>query len=421
DLSSLGLATEMYNIDQTFLDWAVRGFFGRFNYNYKRKYLLEINARYDGSSRFPTNDRWGIFPSVSAGWQMDREKFWDPLKDYVSSFKLRASYGNLGNQTVPVNTFLELMGVVQGSWINADGKKLIYARSTNPLPSVVTWETSKTLDFGVALGLFENRLLASFDWYQRSTEHMYLPGKPLPGVFGASEPKQNFGALRNRGFELGLTYQNSFQVAGEALHLTVSANVSNFKGEITQFNNPQGLMSTYWEGQKLGQIWGYHVDGQFQSDKEAAAYQSSFNNPRVTLANVYRFAMNVAQNTDWNHLKAGDIKYVDTDGDGRIDEGNYTLEDHGDLVPIGNAMPQFPFGFNINAKYRGFDISIAGAGVGYQNWYPTGDIYWGSYQRPYLSFIRKDLLTNAWTRENHGKFPQIYRGYTSLNGGRSLY
>ncbi len=421
DLSSLGLATEMYNIDQTFLDWAVRGYFGRFNYNYKGKYLLEVDARYDGSSRFPNDNRWGFFPSVSAGWQVNREKFWKPIQKYVSSLKFRASYGKLGNQTVPVNTFLELMEVGQSDWLITNAEKLVYARTPDPLPSVVTWETTKTLDFGVDLGVLNNRILASFDWYERATEHMYLPGEPLPGVFGASEPRQNFGALRNRGFELSLTYHNTFQVAGAPLQLKATANVSNFKGVITKFNNKQGLMSSYWEGQKLGQIWGYHVAGQFQSDEEAAKYQASFNNPRVTLAKVYRFVMNVAQNTDWDHLRAGDIKYVDTDGDGRIDNGKYTLEDHGDLVPIGNAMPQFPFGFNISASYRGFDLSVAGAGVGYQNWYPTGDIYWGTYQRPYLSFIRKDLLTNAWTYDKPGKFPQIYRGYTSLNGGRGLY
>lgn len=131
--------------------------------------------------------------------------------------------------------------------------------------------------------------------------------------------------------------------------------------------------------------------------------------------------MNVVQNSEWNRLRAGDIKYVDVDSDGRIDRGNYTLDDHGDLQPVGNAMPKFPFGFNLNANWRNFDIAVAGAGVAKQHWYPTGDIFWGPYQRPYLSFIREDLLENAWTPETPGNtYPQIYRGYSSLGSQRSL-
>lgn len=251
---------------------------------------------------------------------------------------------------------------------------------------------------------------------------MYLPGEPLPAVFGANEPQENFAALKNTGFELGISYRNSFDVAGSPLAFNVAANVSNSRGYITKYDNPNGLMSTYWEGQRLGQIWGYHVDGQFQTDQEALDYQNSFENPSNSLGKVYNYELNVVQNSDWNRLKAGDIKYMDTDGDGRIDQGNYTLEDHGDLRPIGNAMPQFPFGLNMSASWKGIDLSVALAGVGQQHWYPTGDVYWGPYQRPYLSFIRKDLVDNAWLPDKpENTYPQIYRGYTSLNGGRSLY
>lgn len=420
DLANLGLGTQMYSIDGNALLWAVQGYFGRFNYDYKGKYLLEVNARYDGSSRFPDESRWGFFPSVSAGWQLNRENFWTPIQNTVSSMKLRASYGKLGNQTVDVNTFQQLMGLGQSSWLE-NGQRLNYASAPGPLPRVVTWETTKNINAGVDLGFLENKLQASFDWYQKETDGMYLPGQPLPGVFGASEPRENYAALRNRGFELSLNYNTRFDVAGSPLRLSATASVSNFKGIITKYDNPQGLMSTYWEGQELGQIWGYHVAGQFQSDEEAAEYQNSFDNPAVNLGNVYKYILGTVQNTEWKKLRAGDVKYVDTDGDGRIDRGDYTLEDHGDLMPIGNAMPKFPFGFNVSAAWKGFDASIAGAGVGKQHWYPTGDIFWGPYQRPYLSFIRKDLIENAWTPENPGKYPQIYRGYASLQSGRSLY
>lgn len=421
DLANLALGTSMNNIDGSAMSWAVRGYFGRFNYDYKNKYLLEVNSRYDGSSRFPSDSRWGFFPSVSAGWQIDRESFWEPIAQTISSFKLRASFGKLGNQTVDVNTFKQLMTVGTTDWLE-DGNRVISASSPNPLPKVVTWETTKSMNVGFDIGVLDNKLLTTIDLYEKKTDGMYLPGQPLPGVFGASEPRENFAALRNRGFELSVSYRDQFDVAGSPLRFNVSANVSNFIGKIVKYDNPNGLMSTYWEGQRLGEIWGYRIAGQFQSDEEAWAYQQSFQNPSVSLGKVYNYELNIAQNSEWNRLKAGDIEYIDTNGDGKIDRGNYTLDDHGDLVPIGNALPQFPFGFNMNASWKSWDISIAGAGVAKQNWYPTGDIYWGTYQRPYLSFLRKDLIDNAWTPEKPGNtFPQIYRGYASLNGGRSLY
>ncbi|WP_276496760.1 TonB-dependent receptor [Pontibacter litorisediminis] len=420
DLENLALGTELMAADGSAELWAVQGYFGRFNYDYDGKYLLEVNARYDGSSRFPKESRWGWFPSVSVGWQVNQENFWKPLENAVSFFKLRASYGSLGNQNISTNTFQQTMSIGRSDWLD-NGQRLIYASAPSPLPKVVSWETTSTLNFGADLGFLRNRLMASIDLYEKKTEDMYLPGTPLPGVFGAAEPRENLASLRNRGFDFSLSYNNSFEVGGSPLSVSATASVSNFKGEITKFDNPNGLMSTYWEGQELGQIWGYHVAGQFQSDEEAQAYQNSFVNPGNSLGNVYNYILNVVQNNEWNKLRAGDIKYVDVDGDGRIDRGNYTLEDHGDLQPIGNAMPKFPFGFNVGASWKGFDLSVAGAGVGKQHWYPTGDIYWGTYQRPYLSFLRKDLVDNAWTPEQPGKYPQIERGYASLNSGRSLY
>jgi TonB-linked SusC/RagA family outer membrane protein len=421
DLENLALGTELMAADGSSELWAVQGYFGRFNYDFDGKYLLEVNTRYDGSSRFPDESRWGWFPSVSAGWQVNRESFWEPLENAVSFFKLRASYGSLGNQNISTNTFQQTMSIGRSDWLD-NGQRIIYASAPNPLPKVVSWETTSTINFGADLGFFRNRLMASIDVYEKKTEDMYLPGTPLPGVFGAAEPRENLASLRNRGFDLSLSYNNSIEVGGSPLNISATGSVSNFKGVITKFDNPNGLMSTYWEGQELGQIWGYHVAGQFQSDEEALAYQNSFVNPSNSLGNVYNYILNVVQNNDWSVLRAGDIKYVDVDGDGRIDRGNYTLEDHGDLQPIGNAMPKFPFGFNVSASWKGFDVSVAGAGVAKQNWYPTGDIYWGTYQRPYLSFLREDLVDNAWTPESPGnKYPQIERGYASLGSGRSLY
>lgn len=420
NLSNLGLGTEVLRATGSGTKWGIQGYFGRFNYDFANKYLLEVNARYDGSSRFPIESRWGFFPSVSAGWYVSREKFFAPLEKAVSSLKLRASYGKLGNQNIDLYTFSQVLSTGQTTWL-INNSRNNYVISPLPLPSKVSWENSRTINTGIDIGLLKGKLNASFDWYEKNVEGMYLPGEPLPAVFGAAEPKENIASLRNRGFEFSLGYSGSISVKGAPLTLRASASIYNFEGVITKYPNPNGLMSTFWEGQKLGTIYGYKIDGQFQSDAEAAAYQAKFTNPTTSLGQVYNYELNIVQNSQWKGLRAGDIKYVDVNGDGAINKGKNTLADHGDLVEIGNAMPRFPFGFNFSADWKAFDFSFAGAGVGSQDWYPTGNIFWGPYERPYLSFIRKDLVSNAWTPEQpNNTYPQISRGYASLGSLRSL-
>jgi len=418
--ANLNLGTELLRADGSTNLWAVRGYFGRLNYDYKGRYLLELNGRYDGSSRFPSEGRWGFFPSVSGGWHLSRENFWAPLQDVVSTFKLRASYGQLGNQNVPLDTFSQLLPVGTSNWL-VDGAQINEVRDPEPMPGVVTWEKTSTIDYGFDIGFMNNKLLASFDYFDKMTTDMYLPGEPLPSVFGADEPRENIADLSVKGIEISIGYNNSFDVAGSPLKFGATFSLSNFKGIITKYDNPEGVLSTFYEGQELGEIWGYRVDGQFQSDAEAAEYQNSFDNPSKDLGQVYDFAINIARNDEWKGLRAGDVKYVDVNGDGEISKGNNTLDDHGDLEKIGNAMPKFPFGFSFSADWKGFDFSMAGAGVVSQDWYPTGKLYWGTYERPYVTFIRKDLVENAWSPENtSGKYPQINRGYTSLKSNRQL-
>jgi len=420
NLASLNLGTNLLLATGSGSVWALRGYFGRFNYDYKNKYLLEVNGRYDGSSRFPTESRFGFFPSVSVGWYISRENFFAPLRNAVSSLKLRSSYGQLGNQNIDLYTFTQILSTGQTGWL-ANGSRMNFVGVPSPLPKVVTWENSKTIDFGVDLGLFRDKLTASFDWFQKDISGMYVAGQPLPAVFGAAEPKENIASLRDRGFELSLTYNGSVRVGKSPLNIKATGSVYNFTGVITKYPNPNGLMSSFYEGQKLGVIYGYHIDGQFQSDDEAKAYQAKFNNPTTTLGQVYNYELNIVQNTQWKGLRAGDLKYVDVNGDGAINKGKNTLADHGDLVPVGNAMPRFPFGFTLSADWNNFDLQLAAAGVAKQDWYPTGNIYWGTYERPYLSFLRKDLITNAWTPEHpENTYPQISRGYASLGALRSL-
>ncbi|MDR5591086.1 TonB-dependent receptor [Christiangramia sp. SM2212] len=422
DKANIAFGTTMLDMEGSTLEWAIQGYFGRFNYDYDGKYLLEVNARYDGSSRFPEENRWGLFPSVGAGWIIDKENFWTPLEKAISSLKLKASYGKLGNQNVGVNTFRQLIGMGRTSWL-FDGEQGNYARVPSPLPANIGWEKITSTNVGVDMGFLEDKLTASVEWYERNTRDMYLPGQPLPAVFGASEPRRNYAAMRNRGFEATLGYNDEFNVLGSKLALSAQANVSNNQAIITKFDNPNGLLSTFWEGQQIGEIWGYRVDGQFQSDEEAATFQNEYG--RDNLFRVYRGILDYGSNSDWNRLRGGDLRYVDTDGDGSIDNGNNTLEDPGDLVPIGNAMPQFPFGFNINASWKNFDLNVIGQGVAKQDWYPNGPLYWATFHRPYTSFIRKDLLNKVWdpahANDPNRIYPQRQRAYSALSNGRMSY
>lgn len=420
DLANFSLGTNILTLTGAANNWAVQGYFGRFNYDYKDKYLLEVNARYDGSSRFPSYSRWGFFPSVSAGWFLSREPFWDPIANVINTFKFRLSYGKLGNQSIGLYTFLQTLSSSKTSWL-FNGVQENFIGAPSPLPSAVTWEETKSFDIGADFGVLNNKLMVSFDWYDKRTEGMYVPGQPLPAVFGASSPRENIAGLSNKGFEFTLGYSDRFVIGGSPLNVRATFSMYNYVARITDYPNPEGLMSTYWKGQKLGEIWGYRIEGQFQTDEEARAYYQSFSNPSQQLGQVYSLIVN-NQNVEWKTFRAGDIKYVDRNNDGEISRGQYTLDNPGDLEVIGNAMPQFPFGFSLNANWKNIDFSMAGNGVAKQHWTPGGIAYWGHYDRPQASFIRKDLIAQAWDPEKPGgKYPQIYRGYTALGANRMLY
>lgn len=419
-ISNFSVGTKNLTLTGSANHWSIEGLFGRLNYDFKERYLLEINARRDGSSRFPHNSRWGFFPSVSAGWYISREPFWDSMIHSINTLKIRVSYGKLGNQSVDLYTFLQTIPMAKTTWL-FNGNREYFASVPSPLPSEVTWEETKSLDVGIDIGFLNNKLVSTFDWYEKRTDGMYVTGQPLPAVFGAPSPRVNLAGLSNKGFEFSLIYNNSFTVSRSPLMIRATFSIFNYVAYITEFPNPDGLMSTYWKGQKLGDIWGYKIDGQFQTDEEARAYYQSFSNPGQQLGQVYSLIVN-NQNLEWKTLRAGDIKYVDRNNDGEISRGKYTIYDHGDLEVIGNALPKFPFGFSFSADWKNFDISFAGNGVVKQHWTPGGVTYWGHYDRPQASFIRKDLIKQAWDPDNPGgRYPQIYRGYTALGPGRMLY
>lgn len=408
DLNSLGLATSNPEATGSASEWALQGVFYRFSYDYKDKYIFEANGRYDGTSRFPKDDRWGFFPSFSAGWLVNKEDFFQNLTSVFDMLKIRASYGSLGNQDVADYAYIPTLGISTNQGYAIDGSILNYTSAPDLNPNEITWEEVKTLNIGTDISLLENHINVNFDWFQRETEGMLTQGATLPSVLGTGSPQENAADLRTRGFELSVGYKNSFKLANDPLNFSVTANLSNSKTEITRFDNPNNSLLDFYEGMTIGELWGYHVDGLFQSDEEILGHADQ--------ARVSGRIINAGG------LQPGDVRYVDLNNDGVISEGENTVNQSGDRRIIGNTAPQYLYSFRLETSWKGFDISAFFQGVGKQDWYPNTDsrIFWAMYNRPYDSFIRKDLANDIWSPENpEGFYPRLF-GYIALSSGDAL-
>jgi TonB-linked SusC/RagA family outer membrane protein len=423
-LNDLNLGTgEQLSAGDSF-EYALFGTFFRLNYDYVGKYLLEVNGRYDGTSRFGEGSRYGFFPSVSAGWRISEEKFFEPVRGVVNNLKIRASYGTLGNQSpnnnqVPYNTnsasyypYVPIMPTAQSAWIN-NGQKLYYVNSPNPISPNLTWEKATTSNLGLDADLLKNRLNLSLDAYIRNTTDMLIPGQVLPSVYGAASPTQNAGDLQTKGFELAIAWRDQAKVGGKVLSYNASFILSDSKSTITKYDNPNKILSSYYEGQVIGDMWGYSIDGYFKTNEEAQAYKVD-----QTLVNKQR----LSAPGDWSKLQAGDLKFIDLDGNGKIDQGANTLADHGDLKIIGNNRARYRYGVNLGASWNGLDLSLLTQGILRKNWYPgnNADKFWGPYSRPYYSFIPENFEADVWTPTNTDAYFPVLRGYTALNAGGDL-
>jgi len=363
-LPTIALATGEDYVDEFITDWAIRGTFFRLNYMLKDKYIVEFNGRYDGSSRFPEESRFGFFPSASAAWRIDRENFMSSTSDIISNFKLRASFGSLGNQNVADYGYIPTMSPSQANYIV--GGQLPQKVSPPQLVSDnYTWETVQTTNFGADLGFLKEKISASFDIYRRNTTGMLTLGKDLPDVLGAPEPKENAADLQTNGWELSLGYRDNFTLAGKSLNFNTRFILSDSRAWVTDFDNPNKNLNQYYIGREFGEIWGLESDGFFETIEETQALDET-------------------QLIPWGALSIvpGWPKYIDQDGNGIIEKG-YTVDDPKDAVIIGNSSPRFRYGFNLGFDWNGIDVSIFVQGVGKKDYYPLHYLYWGFYQQPY--------------------------------------
>lgn len=437
---TFNLATgENFTIADNYWDWAVVGYFGRFNYNYKERYFLEGNLRYDGSSRFAPEDRFVWLPSFSAGWNVTNEPFMDNIKA-LSLLKFRASWGQIGNQIArkPAaqgggdDYYPTIPGYENYSpeWINLNtGLRYVSFIPAQLISPGLTWETITSQNIGVDLAFFNSRLTTTFDYFIRDTKDMLTAGSELPDVLGAEPPFQNAADLRTEGWDLQVGWRDSH----DDFNYGITVNVWDNQSEITKFDNPAGLISQYYVGQKIGEIWGYVTDGYYTVDDFVPG---TLNADLSGSGRQLKDGVPYIENAPTPY--PGDVKYKDLNGDGIINDGNGTIypefDSQGNLVAhtgpgdrqvIGNSTRRYQFGINGNIGYKGFDFSFALNGVGKRDvWRGTDadvDLIF-----PYISgfdHIYKHQL-NYWTPDNQDAFyPRIYgdasTGNTDSNYGRS--
>ncbi|GHT13249.1 SusC/RagA family TonB-linked outer membrane protein [Bacteroidia bacterium] len=345
--------------------WTTLGYFGRINYDFNGKYLLEANLRYDGSSRYRAGHRGVWSPSFSLGWNIAQENFMESINEYVGLFKLRASYGQLANQNTnnwyPSYSNLGLYPG-SGAWLQGGLRPNITTSPGTVENPFLTWESAQTINGGIDIAVLKNRLTASIDFYQRTTINMFGPAPDLPKVLGVDPKKANDTELQDRGFELSVAWNDRL---ANGLNYGARVVLSDYTTKVTKYpSNPTGTLNSYNQGQILGQIWGYQTIGIAKTKEEMDAHLA-------TLPNGGQSALNA----NWG---AGDIMYADLNGDGKIDNGAKTLGDHGDLKVIGNTTPRYQFGIDLTADWKGIDVRAFFQGVMKRDYWQGSYLFWGA-------------------------------------------
>lgn len=356
--SSSGMANAGYSYQER-----LGSFFGRVNYDYQQKYLLEMDLRYDGSSKFAAEKRWGIFPSASAGWRISQENFMKGL-DFVNNLKLRASYGSVGNNAT--GDYQYLPKIALGMDYPFGGTISSGAAQTTSSNAVLQWEKSTTFDVGLDMMLF-NKLSFTADYYNRYTDNI-LTAVPVSSIYGLPAPTINAGAMRNTGVELQIGYQD--QKGG--LHYNINFNVGFNHNNVVKYATPSKTSRIQAEGYPWNAFYGYENIGKYQTDDQVK------NAPKVPGAPV----------------KKGDLMFKDQNGDGIID-GN-------DRVLLGSDIPGVTFGLNLNLAYRQFDLAVFAQGATDVDQVLNNEVFW-----PLVNGANaQKMALDRWTPETpNGRFP----------------
>ncbi len=390
--------------------WSTQGYFARLNYDFDNRYLMEVNLRRDGTSRFRRGNRWGTFPSLSVGWNVSNEGFWQPIKHVVSLLKFRGSWGRLGNQNV--DSYLDLNLIpIQTSPLNyifgyGQSRPIGYTTVPGLISPNLTWETATTTDIGVDFAVLNRRLTGSFDWFERATTDMIGPAEAQPGVLGTDLPKANNSAFRTRGWELSLRWNQSLS---QSFSYFITGNIYDSRSFVTKYVNPTGTLgenltgtlaaSTWYEGKEEGEIWGYTSNGLYRTQGDIDQHRSS-----TDLSFIW--------NGTW---KTGDVRYEDLNGDGKVNNGRNTIDDHGDLKIIGNRNPRYQYGLTLGFNWKNLDFSMLWRGIAKRDIFfePLDNIFWGFRHFNQVSLFDGHL---DYFRDQEGdKYTGLHEGAANLN------
>lgn len=375
---SISTAVGEDNIDDGVGSYATQGYFGRFTYNYKEKYLFELNGRYDASSRFAPDSRWDFFPSISVGYNVAKEDFWNI--DKVSMFKFRYSTGSIGNQNVSNYLYVSRMPIRTNLWWLGSGGRPNYTLTPSLVSPNITWETVKTDNYGLDVAAFNNRLQTTFEYFIRTTDDMFGPAERYPALLGTSAPRANNASLETKGFDFSIQWKDDIGEVGYNVSLVLSDAVTT----VTKYKNPNNLLNTFREGQKLGEIWGFETLGLYQNQDEI---DNGFD-----------------QSTFWGGVwQPGDVKYNDLNGDGHIDWGDSTTDDPGDRKVIGNSTPRYQYAINAGLNYKGFDFSMFWQGVAKRDVWAGGPYTFGAVGNQWQSAALSEHA-DYWSVDNPGAF-----------------
>lgn len=374
-LSSLDAATTVGEITGNYTEWAMRSFFGRVNFNWDGKYLLEANLRTDGSSRFSPGKRWGWFPSVSAGWRISEENFMEASRGWLNQLKIRASYGSLGNNATTSFYLYQSLYASANSVLNGNPAGG-FAQTLLANPDL-TWERTNMFDIGLDFSFLGGRLFGSFDWYDKLTEGILIT-LPAPLEHGtATVPDQNAGEVRNRGVELDINWSDRI---GNVTY-NVGFNMGYVRNKVTKFQGDVSSISGVYkiqEGKPINQIYVLEVDRIVRDESDLAYVEA------LVEANPNYFAT-------YQRPELGDFLYKDSNGDGNLDAN--------DRIEVGRGnLPCFTYGINMSAVWKDFDISLLFQGVGDYKVYYNNQAF--RFVTVMGQSLNKDITDNAWTPEN---------------------
>jgi TonB-linked SusC/RagA family outer membrane protein len=380
-----------YSASDNLWAWATEGLFMRFNYNYKEKFLFEFNGRYDGSSLFPKDSRYAFFPSFSAGYNIARETFWQSVTNKITTLKLRASYGILGDVSTlldaknyyPYQNTLSTVPPNNTNWEFGNGREP-YVQVGGLHDPNITWAKPSMLDFGIDIGAFNERLQTTFDWYRRKTTDLFGPAEAYPGILGVSPPQKNNASIQTKGFDLTVSWQDHIGKVGYSARFVFS----NYKGTVLSYPNPNMLINNWYNGEVMGSVWGYTAVDLFHSQAE--------------------INKSAKQTQIWSNWRPGDVHYKDLNGDGVINWGNNTVKNPGDQSVIGNSTPQFAYGFNFEVNWKGFDLSAFIQGIGKRSFWSGSNYFWGITGNKWQGSPLTTQLNRYGLDSLNGYFPNYY-------------